>query len=80
MWYNDYRRRYSDILGDSKIDRAQLFGEVKFHIICYKKGIFSERANPIDIDVLADGTEKDDDWYINFWSAMHRGGYYEDEE
>lgn len=36
---------------DNKIDRAQLYGEIKFHVAMWDMGILKSRANPAEIDI-----------------------------
>ena len=51
---------YSDYFGNNKIDRAQLYGEIKFHVAMWDMGILKSRANPAEIDIYLDGSVVDE--------------------
>ena len=67
--------KYSDFLGDSKIDRAQLFGEIKFHIISYESNFMEDSANPANISIYFNGLVIDGRPTVDIPSKILSGGY-----
>ena len=59
--------QYSGFLGESTIDREQLYGEILGHYFVYivTSGKL-ENANPVDINIYEDGSVKDPRPQINF--------------
>ena len=76
----------TDFIDDGHtIDRAQLFGEIKLHVVAWKCSwvfFFAEEeiddhANPANINIYSDGRVKDPRPTVNWASKWLSGGYYE---
>ena len=90
---NDFLRAYTNQLADAiepdprfanfflngaTIDRAQLFGEIKFHVVAWVNNVKTENANPATVNIFEDGAVHDPRWYVNLMSSIIAGGYYND--
>ena len=73
---NKMESTYYEQFNGAKIDRAQLYGEIKLHVDLYNNGIMRSNANPIDIDIRYNGIVKDNRWLVNFISSIY-ANYWE---
>ncbi|MBQ7315261.1 MAG: RHS repeat-associated core domain-containing protein [Clostridia bacterium] len=67
---------YASFFGNAKIDRAQLYGEILFHVIGWEaSGLLRNSTYTADINIYADGHVEDSRWYVNGPSGILAGGY-----
>ena len=62
---------------DRKVDRAQLFAEIKFHAIAWDCFIFTENAKEANIIIKKDGSVYDDRPLVHRFSKFYMSDYYE---
>ena len=75
---DDIEYRYSEYLDGNKIDRVQLYSEIKFHIVCWDAGLFTDSANPINLNIYSNGNVIDPREWLNPLVRNYYGGeYYE---
>ena len=67
---------YHSYLGENKIDRVQLYSEIKFHIVAWDEGFFVESANPINLTIKSSGDVVDTRIGI-VAKGLYGGEYYE---
>ena len=60
-----------------KVDRRQLYAEIKLHIVCWENQILADNANPANLDIYYDGSVIDHRWIVNFSAWLLYGGEYE---
>ena len=82
----DHSEDNMDFIADGySIDRAQLFGEIKFHVLAWQyswvfsigASLIDEHANPANINIYQDGRVEDPRPTVNLASDWLSGGYYE---
>ena len=66
-----------EILQGNKIDRIQLYSEIKFHAQAWDYHIARENANPAGIDIYSDGRVDDPRDWLNVLVRFLYGGEYE---
>ena len=77
-WVSNYlEEKNSEFFGESKIDRKQMYKELKLHRWAFDNGFFTENANPAEIEIYSDGAVKDGRWYVNLCINLFPGGGYE---
>ena len=87
---NDKVKQYTDLLADyiedkyatyldgNKIDRVQLYSEIKFHIVSWDIGFMTDKANPINLNIYSSGKVIDPRPRLNdFVRGMYGGEYNE---
>ena len=64
------------ILQGRKIDRKQMYSEIKFHAVSWDQHFMRESANPAEIDIYADGSVVDHrSWLNDFVLEMYGEEY-----
>ena len=85
---SDFLVKYTDVLADKiekdyseflsgKVDRCQLYSEIKFHIVCWENQIATNNANPANINVYYDGSVVDPRGWLNTIAKWMYGDEYE---
>ena len=69
--------QYAEFLDGHKIDREQLYSEIKFHVWCWDMKIKRKNANPANINIYADGSVVDPRPWLNTLVDIMFGGEYE---
>ena len=53
---------YAEFFDGSKIDRKQMYSELKFHYFFYESGWMTANSNPAEIAIYSDGRVEDPRW------------------
>ena len=64
-------------LGKSKIDKAKLYAEIKFHAVSWDNHFMRGHANPAEINIYSDGSVKDPRPWLDKLMFDLYGGEYE---
>ena len=69
---------YSDYLGDNKINRKKLYGEIMLHIIGWDNSILTESTKEISININSKGQVRDGRMLLVDFPSWILGGGYND--